>query len=88
MFSACLILVAALWGCTNPLLKKNTREIVKIKAKSPIVRFLLELRYLLTNYKVISDNNYPVFNYIVVVSYTNGFKPDRVGVIFFHFADR
>ncbi|KAJ8919826.1 hypothetical protein NQ315_006355 [Exocentrus adspersus] len=44
-----LVLVALLWGATNPFIKRNSKEIVKIKAESKVCQFLLELKYLATN---------------------------------------
>lgn len=52
-----LIAVAALWGCTNPFIKKGSKDIVKIKANNAIYQFLLELKYLFSN-----------INYIVPMS--------------------
>ncbi|GLV36444.1 uncharacterized protein CBL_08935 [Carabus blaptoides fortunei] len=48
-----LVSVALLWGGTNPLIKKGSTDIKKIEAKSPIKRFFLELKYLITNWKYI-----------------------------------
>ncbi|KAL3284467.1 hypothetical protein HHI36_018628 [Cryptolaemus montrouzieri] len=44
-----LIIVAMLWGGTNPLLKKGSNKIVEIKSKSRIKQFFLEIKYLFTN---------------------------------------
>ncbi|XP_063910611.1 transmembrane protein 234 homolog [Zophobas morio] len=49
--TACLIGVAMLWGGTNPLLKKNSKDITKIKENSKVKQFLLEVKYLATNTK-------------------------------------
>ncbi|KAJ8959458.1 hypothetical protein NQ318_022155 [Aromia moschata] len=46
-----LTLVALLWGGTNPLIKRNSKDIVKVKADSVILQFILELKYLATNVK-------------------------------------
>ncbi|XP_030750284.1 transmembrane protein 234 homolog [Sitophilus oryzae] len=48
-----LIAVSALWGITNPLIKKNSSDITKIQSDSHIKQFLLEIKYLLTNIKYI-----------------------------------
>ncbi|XP_031347644.1 transmembrane protein 234 homolog isoform X2 [Photinus pyralis] len=48
---ASLLTVAALWGCTNPLIKRGSKDIVKVKADNCIAQFFLELKYLFTNYK-------------------------------------
>ncbi|CAH1371930.1 unnamed protein product [Tenebrio molitor] len=40
-----------LWGGTNPLIKRNSKDITKIKADSWFKQFLLEIKYLLTNTK-------------------------------------
>lgn len=47
-----LVFVALLWGGTNPLIKRNSKEIVEIEANSKILQFMLELKYLATNVKV------------------------------------
>ncbi|KAG5869505.1 hypothetical protein JTB14_008056 [Gonioctena quinquepunctata] len=44
-----LIMVGMLWGATNPFIKKKSKGINKVKAKSKFSRFFLELKYLLTN---------------------------------------
>ncbi|CAH0547368.1 unnamed protein product [Brassicogethes aeneus] len=44
-----LIGVAALWGGTNPLIKRNSKEIVQVKANNAFMQFVLELKYLFTN---------------------------------------
>ncbi|XP_018580296.1 transmembrane protein 234 homolog [Anoplophora glabripennis] len=44
-----LMFVALLWGGTNPLIKKNSKEILNVKADSRILQFILELKYLATN---------------------------------------
>ncbi|KAF5297202.1 hypothetical protein FQA39_LY12217 [Lamprigera yunnana] len=48
---ASLVAVAILWGGTNPLIKRGSKEITKVKAKNPLMQFLLELKYLVTNYE-------------------------------------
>jgi drug/metabolite transporter (DMT)-like permease len=50
-FIVCLIGVAMLWGGTNPLIKRNSKDITKIKADSWVKQFFLEIKYLLTNTK-------------------------------------
>lgn len=44
--------MAILWGATNPLIKTGTTDIVRVKSDSKVKQFLLELKYLITNYKV------------------------------------
>ncbi|XP_044755915.1 transmembrane protein 234 homolog [Coccinella septempunctata] len=44
-----LVTVALLWGCTNPILKRNSTKIVEIKSTSKIQKFYLEVKYLFTN---------------------------------------
>ncbi|KAK4877355.1 hypothetical protein RN001_009861 [Aquatica leii] len=46
-----LLVVAVLWGGTNPLIKRGSKEITKVKAHNALMQFLLELKYLATNYK-------------------------------------
>lgn len=48
-----LICVSALWGLTNPIIKRNSKSITNIKADSYIVQFLLEVKYLITNVQYI-----------------------------------
>ncbi|CAG9862800.1 unnamed protein product [Phyllotreta striolata] len=38
-----------LWGTTNPLIKKNSKDILKVKGNSRIAQFALEIKYLATN---------------------------------------
>ncbi|XP_066144378.1 transmembrane protein 234 homolog [Euwallacea fornicatus] len=50
MLNTCaLIGVGALWGLTNPIIKKNSVAIKEIKANSAITQFCLEIKYLLTH---------------------------------------
>uniref|UniRef100_A0A8C6T8G7 Transmembrane protein 234 n=1 Tax=Neogobius melanostomus TaxID=47308 RepID=A0A8C6T8G7_9GOBI len=44
-----LVLVSALWGCTNPLLKRGTRGIETVSQGSRVVQLLAELKFLLLN---------------------------------------
>ncbi|XP_019873491.1 transmembrane protein 234 homolog [Aethina tumida] len=44
-----LVCVAALWGGTNPLIKKNSKGIIKVKGANRFIQFLLELKFLATN---------------------------------------
>ncbi|XP_044735129.1 transmembrane protein 234 homolog [Chrysoperla carnea] len=48
-----LVLVAVLWGCTNPFIKSGTVGIEKIKGKTKFSQILLELKFLFTNWKYI-----------------------------------
>ncbi|KAL1501304.1 hypothetical protein ABEB36_006649 [Hypothenemus hampei] len=45
-----LLCVSALWGLTNPYIKKNSKSIEKIKSESIFIQFFLELKYLMTNF--------------------------------------
>ncbi|XP_007247565.3 transmembrane protein 234 [Astyanax mexicanus] len=47
----CLLLVAALWGGTNPLLKRATVGIEHVKEGSRISQFLAEVKFLFLNLK-------------------------------------
>ncbi|XP_066246764.1 transmembrane protein 234 homolog [Euwallacea similis] len=49
-----LICVAALWGLTNPIIKKNSTAIKEIKAKSAITQLRLEIKYLLTHLEYVA----------------------------------
>jgi len=44
-----LVVVAFLWGATNPLIKRGSIDITKVKADNSFKQFLLELKYLITN---------------------------------------
>lgn len=48
-----LIGVGVLWGCTNPFIKKYSKELKKIKCTNPIKQFFLELYCFVTNIKYI-----------------------------------
>ncbi len=47
-----LVVVAALWGGTNPLLKKGGEGIEKMERNNFLTRTALELLFLVTNWKV------------------------------------
>lgn len=49
----CLLLVAALWGATNPFLKKGTEGIEHVQKGDKISQFLAEAKYLFLNIKVV-----------------------------------
>lgn len=51
-FLVSLVFVGLLWGGTNPLIKKNSKDIVNVKGNSKLGKFLLEIKYLVTNYNV------------------------------------
>ncbi|XP_039596717.1 transmembrane protein 234 [Polypterus senegalus] len=45
-----LLLVALLWGGTNPFLKKGTRGIEQVQKSNPIIQLLAEIKFLFLNY--------------------------------------
>ncbi|XP_072102738.1 transmembrane protein 234 [Mobula birostris] len=47
----CLILVALLWGATNPFLKKGTEGIEKVKSGNAVAQLFAEMKFLIFNYK-------------------------------------
>ncbi|CDQ65500.1 unnamed protein product [Oncorhynchus mykiss] len=47
----CLLLVAVLWGCTNPFLKRGTEGIEHVKKDSKLLHFLAEVKFLFLNIK-------------------------------------
>lgn len=51
-----LVIVAILWGATNPLLKKGATGIDDVKASSASGKFLNEVFFLVTNLKVCVAN--------------------------------
>lgn len=46
-----LIIVAALWGGTNPLIKRGSQGIESIHHSSPVKQFFAELWFLITNWR-------------------------------------
>lgn len=48
----CLLLVAVLWGCTNPYLKRGTEGIEHVKKDNKFLQFLAEVKFLFLNIKV------------------------------------
>ncbi|XP_022313507.2 transmembrane protein 234 homolog [Crassostrea virginica] len=52
--SACwFILVAAMWGATNPFIKRGSRGIENIRENGKVRQFLMELKFLICNWKYI-----------------------------------
>ncbi|XP_048469149.1 transmembrane protein 234 isoform X3 [Rhincodon typus] len=47
----CLLLVALLWGGTNPFLKKGTEGIEKVKSRNIVIQLFAEIKFLFLNYK-------------------------------------
>jgi len=43
--------VAALWGATNPLLKRGSKGIKKVKQNNVLLQFLFELKFLILNWR-------------------------------------
>ena len=50
--SVWLVVVAGLWGATNPFIKRGSRGIEKLKSPTALGQFLAELWFLATNWKV------------------------------------
>ena len=50
--AAWLLLVAALWGGTNPFIKRGSRGVENIKEDSAVVQFVREFQFLFFNIKV------------------------------------
>lgn len=48
----CLLLVAILWGGTNPFLKKGTEGIERVQKDNKLLQFLAEVKFLFLNIKV------------------------------------
>ncbi|XP_041667915.1 transmembrane protein 234 [Cheilinus undulatus] len=46
-----LVLVSALWGCTNPLLKRGTEGIEHVTESSRVSQLLAEVKFLFLNLK-------------------------------------
>uniref|UniRef100_A0A8C1APQ6 Transmembrane protein 234 n=1 Tax=Cyprinus carpio carpio TaxID=630221 RepID=A0A8C1APQ6_CYPCA len=47
----CLLLVAILWGGTNPFLKKGTEGIERVQKDNKLLQFLAEVKFLFLNIK-------------------------------------
>ncbi|KAF4089889.1 hypothetical protein AMELA_G00043360 [Ameiurus melas] len=47
----CLLLVAALWGATNPFLRKGTEGMEHVRKGDKISQFLAEIKFLFLNIK-------------------------------------
>lgn len=45
------VVVAALWGATNPFIKQGSKGIEKIKTESKFLQFIAELNFLFLNWK-------------------------------------
>ena len=48
-----MVLAAAFWGCTNPLLKQGGSGVERVTASSLLGQIAAELRYTLLNWKVV-----------------------------------
>lgn len=46
-----LLLVAGLWGCTNPFLKRGTEGIEQVQKGNKVLQFLAEVKFLILNIK-------------------------------------
>ncbi|XP_038650694.1 transmembrane protein 234 isoform X1 [Scyliorhinus canicula] len=47
----CLLLVALLWGGTNPFLKKGTEGMEKVQSRNFVIQLFAEMKFLFLNYK-------------------------------------
>ncbi|XP_057197961.1 transmembrane protein 234 [Triplophysa rosa] len=47
----CLLLVAILWGGTNPFLKKGTEGIERVQRGNKLLQFMSEVKFLCLNFK-------------------------------------
>lgn len=47
-----LLIVGAMWGCTNPLMKIGSKGVSDIHKDSKIMQFLAENWFLLTKFQV------------------------------------
>ncbi|CAI5781761.1 Hypothetical predicted protein [Podarcis lilfordi] len=50
---AALVLVAVLWGGTNPFLKRGTEGLERVKRESRTLQLLAEIKFLCLNYKYV-----------------------------------
>lgn len=50
---AAFVAVGFLWGATNPLIKRGSVGIDRIKADNKILKFLLELKFMITEWRYI-----------------------------------
>lgn len=47
-----LVLVGLMWGMTNPFIKTGSKGFSEIKANSKLQQIVLEIKFLLLNWKV------------------------------------
>ena len=59
-----LVMVAILWGATNPFLKKGSRGVESVQHNSRIKQTFYEVLYLVKNWKVRTGFFYLIDNYI------------------------
>lgn len=52
MSAGWFIIVAAMWGATNPFIKKGSSGIENVKEDGKVRQFLMELKFLISNWKV------------------------------------
>ena len=57
-----LIVVAVLWGGTNPLLKQGGEGIEHIKKDSAVKQFIAELLFLVGSWKVYTNIKFTLYN--------------------------
>lgn len=53
MSAGWFIVVAAMWGATNPFIKKGSSGIENVREDGKVWQFLMELKFLITNWKYI-----------------------------------
>ncbi|XP_018422065.1 PREDICTED: transmembrane protein 234 [Nanorana parkeri] len=67
-----LLLVALLWGVTNPFLRKGAEGVERVKEESKVWRLLCEAKFLISNYRYIIpfllNQSGSVFFYLTLAS--------------------
>lgn len=69
MSAGWFIVVAAMWGATNPFIKKGSSGIENVREDGKVWQFLMELKFLITNWKVNVKAFYS-FVYSTFINYT------------------
>nr|XP_023018897.1 transmembrane protein 234 homolog [Leptinotarsa decemlineata] len=68
-----LIVVGLLWGATNPVIKRKSKDIQKVKADSKLIQFILELKYLATNIQYLIPMAFNQLGSVLVLDTSRGF---------------
>ncbi|XP_048469148.1 transmembrane protein 234 isoform X2 [Rhincodon typus] len=78
----CLLLVALLWGGTNPFLKKGTEGIEKVKSRNIVIQLFAEIKFLFLNYKylvpfLLNQSGSVIYYYTLATTVSEAFPVPR-----------